>query len=240
MNGALLWRAMMRAKIETPLAVESAPAAIEPTSLIEPKPKPIRSHWSTPFITGENQIQTALFALSVDPSVADIRLAVARAYGITIAAMVSPSRRAHHVRPRQTAMTMANLMTGRSLSQIGTYFGGRDHTTVLHAVRKYQAVVSAEMSALNIAPRQHRATQPVPRTPRPELVPWTTTQEARVAQMWSEKAKAGDIAIAVGRSKPAVWTRVRKLGLEQRRRKNWPTGTRAETAQAVSPDMTQI
>jgi chromosomal replication initiator protein len=45
------------------------------------------------------------------------------------------------VRPRQVAMYLAKVLTLRSLPEIGRRFGGRDHTTVLHAVRKIEALV---------------------------------------------------------------------------------------------------
>jgi chromosomal replication initiator protein len=44
------------------------------------------------------------------------------------------------VRPRQVAMYLAKILTLRSLPEIGRRFGGRDHTTVLHAVRKIEAL----------------------------------------------------------------------------------------------------
>jgi chromosomal replication initiator protein len=45
------------------------------------------------------------------------------------------------VRPRQIAMYLAKSLTLRSLPEIGRRFGGRDHTTVLHAVRKIEGMV---------------------------------------------------------------------------------------------------
>jgi chromosomal replication initiator protein len=45
------------------------------------------------------------------------------------------------VRPRQVAMYLAKTLTLRSLPEIGRRFGGRDHTTVLHAVRKIEGLV---------------------------------------------------------------------------------------------------
>jgi chromosomal replication initiator protein len=45
------------------------------------------------------------------------------------------------VRPRQIAMYLAKTLTLRSLPEIGRRFGGRDHTTVLHAVRKIEGLV---------------------------------------------------------------------------------------------------
>jgi chromosomal replication initiator protein len=48
------------------------------------------------------------------------------------------------VKPRQVAMYLAKMLTLRSLPEIGRRFGGRDHTTVLHAVRKVEDMVGAD------------------------------------------------------------------------------------------------
>jgi chromosomal replication initiator protein len=50
------------------------------------------------------------------------------------------------VRPRQVAMYLAKQLTLRSLPEIGRRFGGRDHTTVLHAVRKIENLVNNDTS----------------------------------------------------------------------------------------------
>jgi chromosomal replication initiator protein len=50
------------------------------------------------------------------------------------------------VRPRQVAMYLAKTLTLRSLPEIGRRFGGRDHTTVLHAVRKIENLVNKDSS----------------------------------------------------------------------------------------------
>jgi len=50
------------------------------------------------------------------------------------------------VRPRQVAMYLAKTLTLRSLPEIGRRFGGRDHTTVLHAVRKIEGLVGNDVA----------------------------------------------------------------------------------------------
>ncbi|MCH8110434.1 MAG: chromosomal replication initiator protein DnaA, partial [Proteobacteria bacterium] len=66
----------------------------------------------------------------------DIQKRVAEHYNIRISEMHS-SRRARAVaRPRQVAMFLAKQLTSRSLPEIGRKFGGRDHTTVMHAVKR--------------------------------------------------------------------------------------------------------
>jgi chromosomal replication initiator protein len=71
----------------------------------------------------------------------DIQRIVARQYNVSRADLLSSRRTANVVRPRQVAMYLAKTLTLRSLPEIGRRFGGRDHTTVLHAVRKIENLV---------------------------------------------------------------------------------------------------
>jgi chromosomal replication initiator protein len=57
---------------------------------------------------------------------------------------LSSRRTANVVRPRQIAMYLAKTLTLRSLPEIGRRFGGRDHTTVLHAVRKIEGLIGKD------------------------------------------------------------------------------------------------
>src|SRR5215467_11863980 len=70
----------------------------------------------------------------------DIQRIVARQYNVSRADLLSSRRTANVVRPRQVAMYLAKVLTLRSLPEIGRRFGGRDHTTVLHAVRKIESL----------------------------------------------------------------------------------------------------
>jgi len=72
-------------------------------------------------------------------SVENIQKTVADYYKIKVADMYSKKRPASIARPRQIAMYLAKELTQKSLPEIGELFGGRDHTTVLHAVRKITA-----------------------------------------------------------------------------------------------------
>lgn len=72
-------------------------------------------------------------------SVENIQKTVADYYKIKVSDMYSKKRPASIVRPRQIAMYLAKELTQKSLPEIGELFGGRDHTTVLHAVRKIAA-----------------------------------------------------------------------------------------------------
>ena len=74
----------------------------------------------------------------------DIQRVVARHYSIPKTDLVSARRTQAIVRPRQIAMYLAKVMTPRSLPEIGRRFGGRDHTTVLHAVRKIDELAKTD------------------------------------------------------------------------------------------------
>jgi chromosomal replication initiator protein len=74
----------------------------------------------------------------------DIQRVVARQYNVSRADLLSSRRTANVVRPRQVAMYLAKTLTLRSLPEIGRRFGGRDHTTVLHAVRKIENLVTTD------------------------------------------------------------------------------------------------
>lgn len=68
--------------------------------------------------------------------VEDILRATALEYGVSRADILSSCRTADVVRPRQVAMYLAKTLTLRSLPEIGRRLGGKDHTTILHGVRK--------------------------------------------------------------------------------------------------------
>lgn len=74
----------------------------------------------------------------------DIQKAVARQFSVARNDLLSNRRTRQIVRPRQIAMYLSKTMTPRSLPEIGRRFGGRDHTTVLHAVRKVEELISQD------------------------------------------------------------------------------------------------
>ncbi|WP_183855892.1 chromosomal replication initiator protein DnaA [Prosthecomicrobium pneumaticum] len=74
----------------------------------------------------------------------DIQKAVSRHYNVSKADLLSSRRTRTIVRPRQIAMYLSKMLTPRSLPEIGRRFGGRDHTTVLHAVRKVEELMAAD------------------------------------------------------------------------------------------------
>ena len=80
-------------------------------------------------------------------TIEEIQKAVVEHYAIRMADMTSARRSRAVARPRQMAMYLAKQLTPRSLPEIGKKFGGRDHTTVMHAVRQIEKL-TAEDSAL--------------------------------------------------------------------------------------------
>ncbi|MDJ0513197.1 MAG: chromosomal replication initiator protein DnaA [Methyloceanibacter sp.] len=72
----------------------------------------------------------------------DILRTVSKHYGVNRSDLLSGRRNRSIVRPRQIGMYLAKLLTSRSLPEIGRRFGNRDHTTVLHAIRKIEQLMS--------------------------------------------------------------------------------------------------
>jgi chromosomal replication initiator protein len=77
-------------------------------------------------------------------TVDDIQKATADHFGMKQADLISERRNRAIARPRQAAMWLAKQLTTRSLPDIGRRFGGRDHTTVLHAVRRIEELRAAD------------------------------------------------------------------------------------------------
>ncbi len=77
-------------------------------------------------------------------TIEEIQKRVAEHFNIRIADMHSARRARAVARPRQVAMYLAKQLTSRSLPEIGRKFGGRDHTTVMHAVRKVEELRSGD------------------------------------------------------------------------------------------------
>ncbi len=78
-------------------------------------------------------------------TISNIQKVVAEYYKIRVADLLSPRRSRSITRPRQIAMSLAKELTTHSLPEIGDAFGGRDHTTVLHATRKVVELRDSDM-----------------------------------------------------------------------------------------------
>ena len=74
----------------------------------------------------------------------DIQRKVADYYNIRLSDLLSARRSRTIARPRQVAMYLSKLLTTRSLPEIGRKFGGRDHTTVIHAVKRIESLQDSD------------------------------------------------------------------------------------------------
>jgi chromosomal replication initiator protein len=83
------------------------------------------------------------------PTVSAIVGVVAAAFGVSEADLLGPSRLRTVLRPRQVAMYLSRELTGLSLPRLGAAFGGRDHTTVLHACRKVAEEMRGDAALAN-------------------------------------------------------------------------------------------
>jgi chromosomal replication initiator protein len=77
-------------------------------------------------------------------TVEEIQRKVSDHYNIRLSDMIGPKRLRTYARPRQVAMYLAKTLTNRSLPDIGRRFGGRDHTTVIHGVRRIEELKATD------------------------------------------------------------------------------------------------
>ena len=77
-------------------------------------------------------------------TIEEIQRKVAEHYNVRLSDMIGPKRLRTIARPRQVAMYLAKQMTSRSLPEIGRRFGGRDHTTIIHGIRKIEELMAAD------------------------------------------------------------------------------------------------
>jgi len=89
-------------------------------------------------------LKDILVAQSRQISIDNIQKTVADYYRIKIADMLSKRRTRNLTRPRQIAMTLARELTPMSLPEIGNSFGGKDHSTVIHACQTITALRTSD------------------------------------------------------------------------------------------------
>lgn len=103
------------------------------------------------------EMEDGALALRRHVTVASIQAEVATFFGTPVLEMVSHRRHRGVARPRQIAMFLASRMTTHTLSRIGMFFGGRDHSTVIHAINLVEALMERDANlARNIAHLQAR------------------------------------------------------------------------------------
>ncbi|MCW3018101.1 MAG: chromosomal replication initiator protein DnaA [Solirubrobacterales bacterium] len=108
------------------------------------------------------EVLDSLYPRTARPSgtkrtIAEIQAAACEHFGLSSVELLSPARGARVAWPRQVAMYLARELTGQSLPAIGREFGGRDHTTVLHACRRTSARIAADASSREAVEKLCRA-----------------------------------------------------------------------------------
>lgn len=125
--------------------------AVDPENSLEAWVRMHRQMWSRPEVLAETPAEKS------GVEIRKIQQVVCEHYGVSRLDMVSDRGTHDILLPRQIAMYLAKQMTIRSLAKIGRQFGGRDHSTVYHAVRKVErliecdATLSATVAALKAA-----------------------------------------------------------------------------------------
>ncbi len=94
--------------------------------------------------TAQDLLSDLLRANDRRTTIEDIQRKVCEHYGIRLADMHSPRRARPVARPRQLAMYLCKQLTSHSLPEIGRKFGGRDHTTIIHGVRKIEELLAGD------------------------------------------------------------------------------------------------
>jgi hypothetical protein len=128
------WRRKQYAQVKQELA--KPPTSVQET----------RQHWATKrSITATlcvsygclviKRTWRSVIPLHLQNRIKEIQEVVAKELGVSVDCMVSNRRRGPEVRARQLAMWFCRSRTVQSLPEIGKRFGGRDHTTILHAIR---------------------------------------------------------------------------------------------------------
>ncbi|MEM8665962.1 MAG: DnaA/Hda family protein [Planctomycetota bacterium] len=135
---------LLDTELETPLPCRALEAAIKQISL--------RTRMQDCPVDAES-IRAAIDVVgrAHDLSPAIIASAVAKHSRLRLSDLRSSSRKQHLVRARSLAMYLTRKMTALSMHQIGDYFGGRDHTTVLHAIRKTESTLNQEPELRQLA-----------------------------------------------------------------------------------------
>jgi hypothetical protein len=129
---------------------------VRPPHRERPKVKPIEQPKAEPVptLTPIEEIEQPVVLENATLSIRQIQIVVAKRYRVSLSEIVSDSRNQFIMLPRQIAYTLARRLTDKGLTTIAKVFGGRDHTTVMHGIRKvekralYDAQFAAELHQL--------------------------------------------------------------------------------------------
>lgn len=129
----------VRRRLQHPSYVRRKPEQLPPQQLLEALAAPV-----VPMTITELIVLDAQKLRTGKPTMRTILKHVAEHFGVNRECIIGPSRAKKVVYPRQIAAWMGRYLAQKSTLQIGTFLGGRDHTTILHAINKIQAEVEAK------------------------------------------------------------------------------------------------
>jgi hypothetical protein len=135
-----------RAAFRQSIADKAAALKEKKSCASEPRPAPVAVPEFLPLLPPMKEPWFSIESVSVVKTlkVREIQMLVCDRYGLTLTELLAERRFRPLVRTRQVAMYLCKVLTGRSLPEIGRRFGGKDHTTVLHAARKVTALIDAD------------------------------------------------------------------------------------------------
>jgi hypothetical protein len=116
----------------------------EPEPIVEPAVLVAEEQQEPAPIFIERRLIGASYAITSTPTVKSIIAVVCRHFRLSETQLLARRRDANIVWPRHVAMYLAQVLTGHSFPELGRRFGNRDHTTVLHAVRKVAKLRDAD------------------------------------------------------------------------------------------------
>jgi chromosomal replication initiator protein len=134
-----LWPAASR----VPAAKVALKPSLNPARVDAALPAKLQSQWAVNALIQEFSIRYGFDDENV-PAIRDILCAVATHYGVTVLDIKSRRRARTVGLPRHVAYYLCKILTGSSLPQIGRHVGGKDHTSVLHGVRKIAARLATD------------------------------------------------------------------------------------------------
>jgi hypothetical protein len=130
--------------MEAILLAKGLPIPAKPQRIVVPQLRLVRQAAYTPSACRHCGAPSHPSALMI----AHIQHTVASYYGLEPQSMTSAQRGRDMARPRQVAMYLASILTPKSLPDIGRRFGGRDHTTVIYAIKAVKARMDSDAEIL--------------------------------------------------------------------------------------------
>ncbi len=130
------------------------PAPVEPEVAVLDWSAGIEGMWCYDLVSAPKAKPPSLI------SVKDIQLAVAEYYGVRMNDILSHRRTVAVALPRHVAMYLASKLTRRSAADIGRRFNRRDHTTVLHAIKKIEALYETDSGLFGAITQLRRRDEP--------------------------------------------------------------------------------